>query len=342
MGRKAEPGILYFQVDSDHYDDKGVKLLIKDCGGDGYMIWMFLRSYAFKKYGYYFDLKDSEELELFAIDICKKPLELVQQVITSCLARGLFSKAVHEQHSVLTSVEMQEMYLHATSDRRRVNKIVTYLILEYLLLEPAPDKETIRVVGLGEQVTGRAGDKAGDEGEQPAAPVKPKKAAKVKPEVSEGEQAQKDMKAAYEGMSKEFVPVMNFIKDRRPLFPEPYVDFWNIWAVSNGRKKSKVAIITTKRKAHINARLKEPLFDIISILKKAAASEWCCTSHHFDFDFISRDTDGYAKVLEGKYDNDQKVIVTPTKYGKPDEPEQVNPSLTQMVNMINTKFSSNK
>jgi hypothetical protein len=106
------------------FANKKVKLLANDCGDAGVIIWLKILSYAYEHYGYYFDMNDPEEVDLFAVDICKcKPQQLLS-VVSVCIKRRLFVKTVFDVHKVLTCEDMQDTYLHATTERRRKGSVV--------------------------------------------------------------------------------------------------------------------------------------------------------------------------------------------------------------------------
>src|SRR6202008_1498398 len=96
MGRNVKPGISFYRIDSGHILNKKIRLLCNEFDSDGYYIWSCVIDYAYNKWGYYFDTKDNEEMDLFASEYCKKKLTLVKEVITGCIRRGLFDRAVYD------------------------------------------------------------------------------------------------------------------------------------------------------------------------------------------------------------------------------------------------------
>jgi hypothetical protein len=86
------------------------------------------------KWGYYFDMRDPDELELFASEFCKKKLTTIQEVIAGCIRRGLFDKAVADLSGILTSDMMQDTFLIATSERRAKDSLFE-MHQEWLLLD---------------------------------------------------------------------------------------------------------------------------------------------------------------------------------------------------------------
>lgn len=94
-----------------------------------------------------------------------------------------------------------------------------------------------------------------------------------------------------------------FIHDKKPLFIEPYQEFWNLFAGSYGL--AKVEVLSESRKRKFKTRISEPGFDFLKILEKIKASpllrgksgDW-----KVSFDWILENDNNYAKILNGNYD----------------------------------------
>lgn len=140
MARKAEPGILYYRMNCGHTSNRKIRLLFNEFDSDGYWIWQCLLDNIYPDRGYYFDCSDKDVLELFATDVCKKQVSLVEEVITGCLRRGLFDQSVFEMFGILSSEMIQQVYIDATRERRKKGTVIE-MIEEYLLVE-IPESET--------------------------------------------------------------------------------------------------------------------------------------------------------------------------------------------------------
>ena len=138
MGRKAEPGIKYYRMECNHIRNKKIRLLYNEFDAAGYWVWQCILSYAYENKGYYFDTNDKEALELFASEVCKKRVSQVEEIIIGCVRRSLFDKGVFEMFGVLSSAEMQEVYLDATAERRRKGTVVS-MVSDYMLITPGQD-----------------------------------------------------------------------------------------------------------------------------------------------------------------------------------------------------------
>ncbi|WP_256013164.1 DUF4373 domain-containing protein [Desertivirga xinjiangensis] len=145
MGRKAEPGISYYYTKCEHIQNRKIKLLFNEFNSDGYWIWKCILSTAYATKGYYFDLNDEDEVELFATETCKKDLDLVKKVIQACIRRDLFDKEMFDKHHILTSDGMQETYLDATRERRRKGTSIE-MEEDYLLIKILPSDVNILIL----------------------------------------------------------------------------------------------------------------------------------------------------------------------------------------------------
>jgi hypothetical protein len=154
MARTAEPGISYYRMNCGHTRNKKVRLVFNEFDANGYWIWQCILDHAYDHRGYYFDYADKDALELFATDVCKKQVSLVEEVIAGCIRRGLFSKAVAESFGILTSVMMQEVYLDATKERRRKGTVIE-IYQELLLAEVGEDPVNISIIPWNNEILPR-------------------------------------------------------------------------------------------------------------------------------------------------------------------------------------------
>lgn len=154
MSGKPKEGIDYYPVEADHIYHRKVRLLINEFDSDGYWIWSCLLGKVYKEKGYYLDVSDRDDLELFASDVCKKKVSLVEEVINGCIRRDLFNKVVFDMFDILTSDRIQFNYLHATSDRRKKGTTIT-LIEEIMLIEEDEDWKNVQILGIKDILPGK-------------------------------------------------------------------------------------------------------------------------------------------------------------------------------------------
>lgn len=149
MGRKPKIGLIYFSMDADVVYDTNVKLIYSEFGSDGIWIWLCLLSKIYREKGYYFDLNDRDDLTLFASDVCKKQVSLVEEVIKGCSRRGLFDSSVFGMFNVITSARIQDNYFAGTLERRKGGSVIK-IIKEYLVAELPDNDKNLVIIGLNQ------------------------------------------------------------------------------------------------------------------------------------------------------------------------------------------------
>lgn len=309
MPRTVKPGISFYRMDAGHILNKKVRLLTNEFGSEGYYIWSAILDKAYGKWGYFFDMNDADEFELFCSEYCKRPVQLVQEVIVGCLRRELFMEPVAQLFGILTSEMMQETFVVATCDRR--DKGSTFAMQEEwlsddlktdvpkniilvrgniskcqwknIILPPNNTQRRIEKNRLDERREDNNNTAPAGEGAAPPAP---------------------DLRELFKGVEKKKHPLYLFIRDHRPDFIEPYVELWNIFAGERG--KAQVSKITDSRKKKFKTRIGEKAFDFLKVLEKAGkAGDFLSVSKWFTFDWIMESDSNYLKVMEGNYDKEQ-------------------------------------
>lgn len=110
----------------------------------------------------------------------------------------------------------------------------------------------------------------------------------------------------YKDLAKSKANILDFIKQHRPEFIEPYIDIWNLFADQNKLAKVKAATETRKRKLRV--RLKDKNFNFSEILRHANNSEFLLTNGKwFGFDWIVDNDSNYLKVVEGNYQKSENI-----------------------------------
>lgn len=98
--------------------------------------------------------------------------------------------------------------------------------------------------------------------------------------------------------------VKGFIVEKKPVFIEPYIDLWNIFALNHRLIKQPIRI-TEHRRKKFDTRIKEPGFDFIAILAAVKKSGFLTGNNErgwtVDFEFLIHSEENYTKILEDKY-----------------------------------------
>jgi hypothetical protein len=128
-----------------------------------------------------------------------------------------------------------------------------------------------------------------------------------------------DIHAVFKELKKEKKPLVDFVRQYKPDFIEPYVALWNLFAEE--RKLSQVSKINDTRKKKFKVRFFEKGFDFLEILKQAGKSEFLLTGKWFGFDWIIENESNYLKIIEGNYD--KKPIEVNSQNSAPKKPPPV-------------------
>ena len=129
MARPNKKGLDYFPVDVDMFERDDVALITSEFGAkaDSVLIRLLCRIY---KNGYWCKWGD-DECSLF----CKLAGGIfvpnhVKEIVAGCVRRSIFDKSVFNMFGVLTSKEIQEKYLRATLERKEVEIVADYWLLD--------------------------------------------------------------------------------------------------------------------------------------------------------------------------------------------------------------------
>ena len=131
MARPIKDGVSYWPFDVDMLDDKKFKLIRGEFGIKGAYIALVILNSVYKDNGYYkkWDEDDCYLVSEGAGDGCTP--QLVNEVLTGCVRRGLFNERLFDVFGILTSAGIQRRFFQMVKNSR--NKIV--VIQEYLLFE---------------------------------------------------------------------------------------------------------------------------------------------------------------------------------------------------------------
>lgn len=98
--------------------------------------------------------------------------------------------------------------------------------------------------------------------------------------------------------------IKEFIEGKKPSFVEPFVDLWNVFAITRKLITNPIRV-TEHRRKKIESRIREPGFDFIGALQAIKKSNFLQGKNDrgwkVDFEFIIHSEENYTKILEGKY-----------------------------------------
>jgi len=137
-GRPRKVGLDYFELDC--LLDNKMKLIQAEFGLKGFAIVVKLYQKIYGEQGYYCEW-NPDELLLFMNDgfVDGDSKNLIDEIISACIRRDIFSEKLFNEYQILTSAGIQKRYLRAVSKRELVE-----LKKEYLLISVG--KNSIKVV----------------------------------------------------------------------------------------------------------------------------------------------------------------------------------------------------
>lgn len=128
MARPIKQGVDYFPIDC-HMNDK-MKLIQAEFGLVGYAVVIKLWQKIYSGKGYYTEW--GRDVALMFAQNNSVGGNVVQEVVRSCLNRGIFDQRMFDEYGILTSDGIQERFAEATERRTFVNADRRYLLI------PAP------------------------------------------------------------------------------------------------------------------------------------------------------------------------------------------------------------
>ena len=126
-GRQNKVYLEYFEMDC-HMDEK-VRLIQAEYGLKGFAVFVKLLQEIYGGHGYYCEWNKDREL-LFASENGLNGGSLLNDIVSACVKRKLFSERIYSEYGVLTSTGIQKQYLKATAKRDVVELKKEFLLVD--------------------------------------------------------------------------------------------------------------------------------------------------------------------------------------------------------------------
>ena len=131
MPRPQKIGLDYFPMDTDRFQDRKTRKLIKQFGPLGPATYLYLLCQVYRDKGYYLQLDD--DLVFDTAYELKTEAETIENIIKFCFTIDLFDSRFEAERK-LTSASIQARYERAKADKRRNGAIKP--------LQPQPVQDT--------------------------------------------------------------------------------------------------------------------------------------------------------------------------------------------------------
>jgi len=145
MSRPRKIGLDYFPVDTDIFDDFGIRILMSKFGADGFALYLYVLTRIYRDKGYY--IEHTEDLELIASHDLGMSCEKVRQVLAYLFSRSLLvevTSTLVTPVTVITSTGIQRRYQEAVKVRASKNSVEVKA--EFWLLKPEETESFIKVL----------------------------------------------------------------------------------------------------------------------------------------------------------------------------------------------------
>lgn len=172
MARPTKKGLDYFPLDVDFLSDLKVRRIIKACGKEAVHILVALLANIYRDEGYYV-LWDDDLAFLVADEVGTKE-GTVEELVRKAVQVKFFDKDIFDKYSVLTSKGIQNRYILATKERKKVE-----LEFKYLLTNEV-NRSNISINGRNNSV---------NQGNNQQSKVKESKVKEIKEDATAGESA---------------------------------------------------------------------------------------------------------------------------------------------------------
>ena len=137
MPRPIKEGLDYFELDC-HFDEK-IRLIQAEFGLKGLAVIVLLFKEIYGGQGYYMTWDEDRLLLLMSENgVAGGDKNLINEIVSACIRRDIFSEKLFEEYRILTSSGIQRRYLNAVARRENVK-----LKKEYLLISVGNNKVNV-------------------------------------------------------------------------------------------------------------------------------------------------------------------------------------------------------
>lgn len=131
-------GLDYFELNCQL--EEKVRLIQAEFGLKGFAVVVKLYQKIYGEFGYYCEWSE-DSLLLFMSEngVPSDSKKLIQEIVSACIRRNIFSEKLFKKFGILTSSGVQKRYMKATSRREKVSMKKEYLLLSADKINPNVD-----------------------------------------------------------------------------------------------------------------------------------------------------------------------------------------------------------
>lgn len=154
MARPSKTGLDYYNIDTDLFQNRKVKRLIKTFCGKGFMIYSFVLNEIYRDNGCFIVWDSNTAFDVS--DTLNVSENLVKEVIDYCGVVGLFNAELLSREGILTSKNIQERWEKISKDARRSVFQVSQIEPKFSLTHVKTELITVETTLIPEETKSKA------------------------------------------------------------------------------------------------------------------------------------------------------------------------------------------
>lgn len=111
MARPPKNGLDYYPQDTDIHNDRKIRRLITEFGGNGYLVYDYIKCLCYRENGYWLQYDDGFCFDVADVLKAGTTENSVLEILKGCFRMSLFNSEVFKAFRIITSAGIQKRYL---------------------------------------------------------------------------------------------------------------------------------------------------------------------------------------------------------------------------------------
>lgn len=117
MARKEKRGLDYYNIETDIFQNRKIRRLLKSFGAKGYLVYSYLITEIYRDKGCFMEWDENTAFDVS--DALNEKQSLVSEIVSYCCNVGLFNKELLTSENVLTAKNIQEFWVKVSKSAKR-------------------------------------------------------------------------------------------------------------------------------------------------------------------------------------------------------------------------------
>lgn len=117
MARKEKRGLDYYNIETDIFQNRKIRRLLKAFGAKGYLVYSYLITEIYRDKGCFLEWDENTAFDVS--DALNEKQSLVSEIVSYCCNTGLFNKELFKNENVLTARNIQEFWVKVSKSAKR-------------------------------------------------------------------------------------------------------------------------------------------------------------------------------------------------------------------------------